>query len=127
MRFLIDECLTVELILEAGHKGYEAYHLVRIGKAGWPDWNIVPYAIDGDFILVTNNASDFRLLYGMQPIHPGLIIILPSVERLLQRRLFAAALVELQTAGELVNRVLEVGLDDDAATFSVYDLSAGDS
>jgi predicted nuclease of predicted toxin-antitoxin system len=127
MRFLIDECLTVELILEAGYKGNEAYHLVRIGKAGWPDWNIVPYAIDGDFTLVTNNASDFRLLYGMQPIHPGLIIILPNVERLLQRRLSAQALVELQTAGDMVNRVLEVGLDDDAATFSVYELFSVES
>ncbi len=76
---------------------------------------------------MTNNASDFRLLYGMQPIHPGLIIILPNVERLLQRRLFAQALVELQTAGDMVNRVLEVGLDDDAATFSVYELFSVES
>jgi predicted nuclease of predicted toxin-antitoxin system len=63
MKFLIDECLTVELVLDAEQKGYESYHLVRIGKAGWMDWNIVPYAVDNDFILVTNNAGDFRQLY----------------------------------------------------------------
>ena len=126
MKFLIDECLTLELVVEAAQEGYEAYHMVRIGKGGWRDWNIVPYAIDGDLVLVTNNAGDFRQLYGEQPIHPGLIIILPNVERPMQRRLFREALIELTSAGELVNRVLEVGLDGDEVTFNGYKLSTDD-
>jgi predicted nuclease of predicted toxin-antitoxin system len=120
MKFLIDDCLTVELVSEAGAKGYEACHQVRIGKSGWLDWNIVQYAVDGDFILVTNNASDFRQLYGMQPIHPGLIIILPNVDRAMQRRLFQEALATLAQAGDLANRVLEVGLNGDEVTFNRY-------
>ena len=33
--------------------------------SGWKDWNVVRYASDGDFVLVTNNASDFRQLYAV--------------------------------------------------------------
>jgi hypothetical protein len=35
---------------------------------------VVRYARDGDFVLVTNNASDFRRLYAAQPLHAGLVI-----------------------------------------------------
>ena len=90
------------------------------------DWNIVPYAVDGDLTLVTNNAGDFRRLYGMEPLHPGLIIILPNVERPMQRALFREALAELETTGELVNRVLEVDLDGGEVIFNGYELAAGD-
>lgn len=126
MRFLIDEWLTFELVLEAGEEGYEAHHLVRMGKAGWLDWNIVSYAVAGDLMLVTNNAADFRELYRRQPIHPGLIIILPNVQRPLQRRLFREALAELKKIGDLVNRVLEVRLDGEQMAFAAYKLSAED-
>jgi hypothetical protein len=34
--------------------------VAHVGRAGWKDWNGVRYACDGDFILVTNNASDVR-------------------------------------------------------------------
>lgn len=127
MKFLIDECLTVELVFEAEQKGYEAYHLVRIGKAGWMDWNIVPYAVDSDLILVTNNAGDFRQLYLRQPIHPGLIIILPNVERPIQRMLFREALTALATVGSLVNRVLEVSLYEDEVILKGYELFEDDT
>lgn len=65
MRFLIDECLSIDLIPIAGH---DAQHVARIGKAGWKDWNVVRTAADGDFVLVTNNASDFRKLYATTPV-----------------------------------------------------------
>ena len=80
------------------------------------------YARDGDFILVTNNASDFRRLYAAQLLHAGLVILLPTVDRDLQRRLFKAALDELATIGEPVNFVLEVDLDGDDVTLALYDL-----
>jgi len=82
----------------------------------------VRYARDGDFILVTNNASDFRRLYAAQLLHAGLVILLPTVDRDLQRRLFKAALDELATIGEPVNFVLEVDLDGDDVTLALYDL-----
>jgi predicted nuclease of predicted toxin-antitoxin system len=122
VRFLIDECLSVDLVTVAGESGHEAQHLAHVGRAGWKDWNIVRYAGEGDFILVTNNASDFRQLYAAQRLHAGLIILIPVVSRAVQRRLFRAALDELRTIGEPVNRVLEVDLDGDEVTLTLYDL-----
>lgn len=127
MRFLIDECLTVDLVAVAGQAGHEAQHVARVGKAGWKDWNVARYASEGDFVLVTNNASDFRRLYAAQPLRAGLVIMIPAVDRVLQQRLFKAALDEIALLGEPINLVLEVDLDGDDVTFAVYDLPAGGS
>jgi predicted nuclease of predicted toxin-antitoxin system len=110
------------LVAVARQAGHDAHHVAHIGRAGWKDWNVVRYARDGDFILVTNNASDFRRLCAAQLLHAGLVILLPVVGRDLQRRLFQAALDELATIGEPVNRVLEVDLDSDDVTLALYDL-----
>jgi hypothetical protein len=40
MRFLIDECLTVDLVSVASEGGHDAQHVAHIGKAGWKDWNV---------------------------------------------------------------------------------------
>jgi Domain of unknown function (DUF5615) len=53
VRFLIDECLTVELARDAERVGYDAHHVAHLGKASWKDWAIRDYALHGDFILVT--------------------------------------------------------------------------
>jgi hypothetical protein len=86
------------------------------------DWNVLRHASDGNFVLVTNNASDFRRLYAHEPLHAGLEIIIPNVGRALQQQLFSGAVDELFQLGELVNRVLEVNLDGDEVTFEIYDL-----
>lgn len=122
MRFLIDECLTIDLIRIAAEAGYEAQHVARIGRADWKDWNVASYAADGDFVLVTNNASDFRKLYAANPLHTGLIIIVPNVDRGLQQTLFRAALDTVASANDLVNRVLEVGIEGENVTLDLYDL-----
>ena len=122
MRFPIDECLTLDLVSVATQAGYEARHVAHIGRAGWKDWNVAQYANDGDFIVVTNNASDFRRLYAKQPIHAGLVIIVPNLKRLEQRLLFDLVLGELATLGESVNQVLEVDVDGEEIRFSLYDL-----
>lgn len=122
MRFLIDECLSIDLVSVAGQAGYDAQHVAHVGKAGWKDWNVVGYAREGDFILVTNNASDFRRLYAEEPLHAGLVILIPAVGRALQKKLFRAALDELADIGEPINRVLEVDLIGEDVTLSLYDL-----
>jgi predicted nuclease of predicted toxin-antitoxin system len=122
VRFLIDECLSVHLVAIAGQAGHEAQHVAHVGKAGWKDWNVVRYARDGDFILVTNNASDFRRLYATEPLHAGLVILIPAVGRVLQQKLFRAALEEFANIGEPVNRVLELDLDGEEVTLALYDL-----
>jgi predicted nuclease of predicted toxin-antitoxin system len=126
VRFLIDECLSVDLVAVAAQAGHEAHHVARVGRAGWKDWNVAQYARAGDFVFVTNNASDFRRLYARQPLHPGLIILIPTVSRGLQQQLFRAALDELALIGEPVNQVLEVDLDGDDVTIVVYDLPPGE-
>jgi len=125
MRFLIDECLSIDLVAVAAQAGHEAHHVAHVGKAGWKDWNVVRYANDGDFVLVTNNAGDFRRLFAKEPLHAGLVVIIPSANRVDQRRLFRGALSELAALGELINRVLEVDIDGEDMTFNFYDLPAG--
>jgi predicted nuclease of predicted toxin-antitoxin system len=124
MRFLIDECLSIDLVLVASRAGHEAQHVARVGKAGWKDWNVARHAAEGDFVLVTNNGSDFRRLYATQPLHAGLVIIIPNVNRVGQQRLFLGALDELARFGEPVNHVLEVDIEGDEVTFKFYELPA---
>lgn len=122
MRFLIDECLSIGLVSVAAQAGHEAQHVARVGKAGWKDWNVLRHAAEGDFVLVTNNTGDFRKLYRTQPLHAGLVIIVPNVNRAMQQRLFRGALDELRQLGEPINRVLEVDISGDDVTFNLYDL-----
>jgi predicted nuclease of predicted toxin-antitoxin system len=95
VRFLIDECLTVELAREAERVGFEAHHVAHLGKTSWKDWAIRDRAIKGDFVLVTNNASDFRTLYATKNLHPGLVILVPNVVQEKQVLLFRVALKRL--------------------------------
>lgn len=124
MRFLIDECLSVELVEVAAQCGHEAHHVAHVGRAGWKDWHVVRYASEGDFVLVTNNAADFRRLYATASLHAGLVIIIPNVGRDIQRQLFRGAVDQLAMLGEPVNQVLEVDLDGGDVVFALYDLPA---
>ena len=126
MKFLIDECLSLDLISIAGQAGHAAEHVARLGKAGWKDWNVVRYAAAGDFILVTNNASDFRRLYARELLHAGLVIIIPSVTVSVQRQLFRGTLETLAAQGEPINQVLEVDLHGDEVSFTIYDWPSAD-
>jgi hypothetical protein len=74
--------------------------------------------------MVTNNASDFRRLYAAQPLHAGLVVIVPSVNRVVQQQLFRGALEALADFGDPVNRVLEVDIEGDEVTFTFYELPA---
>ena len=122
MRFLIDECLSVALVAVAANAGHEARHVAHIGRAGAKDRDVVRYAAAGDFVVVTNNAGDFRRLFAAQKLHAGLVILIPNVDRAMQCRLFVAALDQLAVFGEPVNQLLEVDLDGDDVTFALYDL-----
>ena len=121
MRFLIDECLTVELAREAERNGYEAHHVAHLGKASWKDWALRDYAIRHDFVLVTNNASDFRVLYATTDLHPGLVILVPNVVQEKQVLLFGEALKKLAQCSDAMNKVLEVDITGDDITLRLYD------
>jgi predicted nuclease of predicted toxin-antitoxin system len=84
--------VQAQLVGVAGEAGHEAHHVAHVGKAGWKNLNVLHYAREQDFILVTNNAADFRKLYVAQPLHAGLVILIPSVDGELQQCLFRAPL-----------------------------------
>ena len=61
MKFLIDECLSLDLVEVARERGFvESSHVVWMGKAGWKDWELKPFILEGDWTLVTRNSVDFR-------------------------------------------------------------------
>jgi predicted nuclease of predicted toxin-antitoxin system len=120
LRLLIDECLTPALVNTAHIAGHEAYHVAHIGLASARDSSVASRATSQNLILVTNNGSDFRALYSHLNIHPGLLIIIPSVDRETQIRIFKALLVRLAEVGEPVNQVIEADLDGEGVSLAIY-------
>lgn len=133
-RLLIDECLTPELVqmaIEAGH--VESTCLRDRGWLGLKDWQLMRHVLDGDFILVTRNAWDFRGegagspsgLHARVEVHAGLIC-LDAVEELdfdLQRELFRIALAELTELDDLINQALDIFLDEGwKASVEIYEI-----
>lgn len=114
-RFLIDECLSADLVVVAKARGYDAAYIPHIGKSGWQDWNLVPYAIDNNYIIVTLNRRDFLKQHAAIDVHPGLVILIPQAPNNRSRHqasLFEKAL-DVYTAmnNDLVNKVIEVLAD----------------
>ena len=77
---------------------------------------------ENDFVLVANNAADFRKLYAEEALHAGLVILIPNVPVDSQKHLFKGVVNKLITHGELINHVLEVDLDGEDVIFDLYEL-----
>ena len=105
---MIDECLSKALVQVAVGRGYPADFVPHIGKAGMSDRDLVPVIEAGGYVFATNNGQDFLALYGAMPLHAGLVIILPSVRRAEQVRLFNLALDRLDQLDDLINQVMEI-------------------
>ena len=124
MKFLIDECLSLALVKLAHERGYgESSHVVWMGRAGWKDWELNTFIIEGDWTFVTRNAIDFRGpsskpgtkgQYADVPLHAGLICFNgpDGMDLELQVELFKQALDELDVCQDLVNQVLEISIED---------------
>lgn len=137
MKLLIDECLSPELVALAQSRGYEASHVVWLGKSGWKDWSLKPFILDGDWAFVTCNGADFRGprdrpgalgQYADVALHAGLICLNVPKDGLdldLMLELFEAALDEIAGDGELVNQVLEISVDGADLDVVRYELPAG--
>lgn len=110
--FLIDECLSPDLVALAHARGHDASHVVFRGLAGTPDRDLLPIIRHEGFVFVTNNARDFLKLYARENIHAGLIIIVPGgIPAEIQLRLFASVLDTIEPLADLVNRIVEVYSD----------------
>lgn len=119
MRFLIDECLSPELVTAANNRGFEAYHVAHRGWGGLKDPQLLPKLISEELILVTNNRDDFMALIRGVELHPGLIVIIESVRRPGQLAYFDAALDVLSDIKSMINKVVEVA---EGGVVTVYDI-----
>ncbi len=118
MNLLIDECLHTSLIAVAQAHGHLAQHVAWIGLSGETDWALMERVRAEDLTLVTNNARDFRKLFAREPIHAGLILILPQVPPARQRELLDIALTEIGAAEMLVNEAIEIDVQAGAVVIS---------
>jgi predicted nuclease of predicted toxin-antitoxin system len=107
VKLLIDECLHTSLVELAHTAGYLADHVNYLGLGSSKDWKLMATIRAQDYTFVTNNRSDFLALHGQEPLHAGVIIIVPSVTPARQRELFTAALRHIG-ARDLTNTVVEV-------------------
>ncbi len=122
-RFLIDENLSPNLVAPARERGFEAMHVNYLGLRTDTDWDLLKVIAEQDWVLVTNNAIEFRGRYREIALHPGVVFLLPAVRRPDQIRLFEAALKHVQTDPNLVNRALDIAFGPDrAAVVTAYDL-----
>lgn len=133
-KFLIDECLSPTLVRLAIEAGYVESTCVRDrGWLGIKDWQLVEFAVDGDYTLVTHNSADFRGRgsgaqggrYAALAIHAGLVC-LNSAHAMTpnrQRALFRHVLMQVAGRPDLVNLALDVfEAENGAVTIEIYDI-----
>jgi hypothetical protein len=75
-----------------------------------------------DWVLVTNNAIEFRLRYQRLQVHPGVIFLLPAVPRAQQIELFSVALDAIEHSLDIVNTALDVCYFEDQVQVTRYRL-----
>jgi predicted nuclease of predicted toxin-antitoxin system len=111
-RFLIDECLSPDLVQVAIDAGFECTCVRDRGLLGARDEYLMMFLLKEDFTLVTENAADFLALFKDQELHPGLICLASGIrmDRETQRELFQIALKEI--GQDLINQLLEVVEDE---------------
>jgi predicted nuclease of predicted toxin-antitoxin system len=106
--------------VEVAHEyGYEAYHVAHFGLANAEDHHVFRRAVEGNFVVVTNNRDDFTDLMGQVDVHPGLIVLLGCELREGRMRQFKAALHTMRPWADAINKVIEVSEDCDAIVYSL--------
>lgn len=123
IRFLVDECLSPSLAEAARARGYDATHVVWLGRGSADDREVTRIALERDYIVVTNNARDFRRIYGRLEVHPGLVLVLPDLPGAQQRRYFLAIVEFIDARPDVVNRIVSI---DRAGVITIEDWSAND-
>ncbi len=115
---LIDECLSPELADVAIARRAEAHHVNHRALTSWPDPVTARWCVDNDYVLVTNNGRDFRRIYASLDLHPGLVVILPTVKLGIQTGLFGAVIDWAATQPDLINKLFEI---DAAGVITISD------
>ena len=107
MKLLIDECLHTSLVELAHAAGHAADHVNHLALGGYKDWQLMAVIREQEYTFVTNNRADFLRLHGNEPLHAGVIVIVPNVSPAAQKDLFSAALKHIGTR-DLTNTIVEV-------------------
>jgi len=118
----VDENLSVLLPETAHARGYEAAHVNYCGLHQSQDRDILRVVAEEDWILVTNNAIEFRSRYRRLEVHPGVIFPLPAVPRAQHIELFSAALDVVEHSSDMVNTALDVAYFEDQVQVTRYRL-----
>ena len=111
MRLFLDECVSPGIAKSLNTEGYVVTSLRDVGGLGEPDYLVLRRCIEQDFVLVTQDAQDFRNLVSRQEVHPGLII-LPNLDEPRTETLLRQAIDYLGRCANpmdlMVNHVLKV-------------------
>jgi predicted nuclease of predicted toxin-antitoxin system len=118
----VDENLSILLPEVAHARGYEATHINHYGLRKSKDWDILKVVAEEDWILITNNAFEFRGRYQKLEIHPGVVFLIPNVPRMQQIELFSAALDAIAEFPDVVNTAIDVAYEADHIRVNRYAL-----
>lgn len=137
-RFLVDECLSVELARLAWSRGYQASHLRDLGHLKKKDGQLAPVIFGGDWCFVTKNARDFRGPddakgsageYAGVDLHAGLVCIHGPPEgftKVEQLEAFAVALDQIERhGGDPTNLLVEVAWGAEGIAYEVAEFPPG--
>jgi predicted nuclease of predicted toxin-antitoxin system len=75
-RFLIGEKLPRKLVEPVRARGVEAMHVSHLGLRTETDWDLPRIVMETDWMLVTNNALEFRGRCREIELHPGIVLLL---------------------------------------------------
>jgi len=116
MKILVDENLTPDLTQLGNARGYYTTSVVHLGLVGLKDFQLIPYCIEHDYVLMSIDDGDPKDLAETAGLHPGLIFLdVQGYDHMFTLATAALDYLEEQAAaaGEepgsfMVNRVIEV-------------------
>lgn len=129
MKILVDENLTPDLTQLGNERGYYTTCVLHLGLVGRKDFQLVPYCIEPDYVLMSIDDGDPKDLAEAEGIHPGLIFLdVQGYDHMFTLAATGLYYLEEQAAaaGEepaafMVNKVIEVASD---GSCQHYDLPA---
>jgi predicted nuclease of predicted toxin-antitoxin system len=92
VKLWFDEDLSPTLVRVAHEHGLDATCNRDRGVLGHTDAQLRHLVQGQGYVLVTDNASDFRAMYARDDVHPGLVVIPASDGRGRQQQLAHAAI-----------------------------------
>lgn len=98
MKLWFDESLSPTLVQLANERGLEATCCRDRGVLGLKDGQLRRLVRRDGYVLVTDNAADFRPMYHRDAMHPGLILMPAALGRDRQRLIAATVIARIRDA-----------------------------